>query len=221
MAFAAITGCVLTARGSDDPDQTVFPQITAQPTDQDVAEGESTTFTVEATNGELGYQWLRDGVAIEGQTNNSLTVGNVGINDVGLYSCNVSKETETVPTRAASLNVSALSGGEIFLYGTPVRSGGSSGSCPGAYAGYVNYTKSAAQGWGWAPSTNTSVHTATDTTRSDTKVQYLGKSSDKGCSQTTVSIPNPPYSTKYRFTIYFTNNVPTNAYSITLSGFDP
>ena len=107
------------------------------------------------------------------------------------------------------------------VYATPVTSSGTKGSCPGSYVGYVNYTKTVAQGWGWAPTSGTSIHTATDTTRTDTKVEYGGKLYDTGCNQTTVSVPDPTYSTKYRFAIYFTNNVPTNSYPVDLDGFNP
>ena len=56
----------------------------------------------------------------------------------------------------------------------------------------------------------------------DTKVEYLGKLGDRGCSQTTVQTPDPPVSLKYRFTIYFPSELPaTNAYPITLVGFNP
>jgi hypothetical protein len=108
---------------------------------------------------------------------------------------------------------------DIIVSAIPVVSSGSNGVCPGAYVGYVSYTKTAGQGWGWAP-TNT-VHTATDTNRSDTKVEFLGILSDSGCNQTTVSVPNPTTSPKYRFTVYFPSNVPTSSYPIQLSGFAP
>jgi hypothetical protein len=215
-----MVGLILTARGSDDAEQSEFPQITAQPTDQDVAEGTTTTFTVEASNGDLTYQWMRNGVTLEGQTNKSLIIENVGVDDVGQYSCNVSKEMETVPTRSACLNVSALFGDQIIVFGLPIICGGTQGTCPGPYAGYVAYTKSVAEGWGWAPSATNTVHSATDVTRTDTKVIYTGRSGDKGCAQTTVTVPHPTFSTKYRFAIYFTNNVPTNAYPILLEGFN-
>ncbi len=111
-------------------------------------------------------------------------------------------------------------GGPIIVFGTPILSGGGSGGgCPGNYAGYVNFTKTIAQGWGWAPDPNSTVYTATDNNRSDTNVQYLGKKGDNNCNQTTVTVPYPAYSAVYRFTIYFPDNVPTTNYPITLSGF--
>jgi hypothetical protein len=115
------------------------------------------------------------------------------------------------------------SGGPITVFGSPVVSSGGSGSCPGKYSGYVNFTKTAANGWGWAPSTNTTIHTATDTNQTITKVQALGDYGDSYCNQTTATVQNPPMSPVYRFTIYFPTNttVPTNPYPITLNGFDP
>jgi hypothetical protein len=222
LATATITGLVSLAWAADELDQAEFPQISAQPIDQDVLMGGSTALTVEATNGD-SYQWLRNGVVMEGQTNSSLILENVGINDVGYYSCAVIKGAEVIPTREASLNVYALDGGggPITVFGWPVTSSGSQGSCPGAYTGYVNYTKTVSQGWGWATDTNTTTHTASDQNRTDTKVVYTGKYGDINCNQTTVTIPDPTSSPKYRFSIYFTNNVPTNSYAITLTGFNP
>jgi hypothetical protein len=109
---------------------------------------------------------------------------------------------------------------DIVVYGAPLATSGSSESCPGAYTGYINYTL-AAPLWGWPPSTNTTVYTASDTNRTNTKIEYMGAYGDEGCGQTTVTIPYPPYSPFYRFTIYFTNDVPETNYTITLSGFNP
>jgi hypothetical protein len=234
IAFMAISGFVITASAADEVDQIQYPTITRQPVDDAIPVGSATTFSVQTTNGADGYQWTRNGVALEGQTNSTLVLENVGTNDVGYYSADVIKGSEVVPTRSASLNVYTTStsssmmlagdtgGGTITVYGAPVVSSGSSGGCPGPYAGYVNFTKTVSQGWGWAPTTNT-VHTATDGNRTDTKIVYGGKNGDPGCNQTSVTIPDPAPSTKYRFTIYFPvgSAVPTNSYSITLSGFDP
>jgi len=111
---------------------------------------------------------------------------------------------------------------DVTVFATPVTSSGSNGVCPGSYVGYVYYTKTVANGWGWAPATNTTVFTAADGGgRSDTKIVFLGKSNDTGCNQTTVMAPNPPSSTKYRFYIYFPSNVPTTNYPVVLTGFEP
>ena len=139
---------------------------------------------------------------------------------------------DAVPTRAASLDVvvpasmaapdGVLGGGPIVVFGGPKASNGTQGTCPGKYAGYINYTKTISQGWGWVPSTNTTTFTASDGGgRTDTTITYMGISYDSGCNQTSVTIPNPPYSPSYRFTIYFPKNVPTTNYPIVLTGFNP
>jgi hypothetical protein len=263
IALAAITGLVVItgnsvqAQTADDLDQTVFPTITAQPVDQVVPIGSDVVLSVQANNAD-GYQWLINGIPADGQTNNSLTIVNAGIGDVGLYSCEVFDGGEMVPTRTASVEVettagatvantttvakaktaSALTasamtssmmaagmpaGGPIVVFGAPYAGGGSQGSCPGHYAGYVYYSKPISQGGGWTPIAGNTVLTATDTNRTNTKIQYCGSYGDAGCAKTTVSIPYPPFSPVYVFAIYFTNNVPpsTNGYPIVLTGFNP
>jgi hypothetical protein len=229
VAFTAAAAFVTAGESGVYLVQPEFSQIISQPEDQLVPMGSSATFTVAATNGPLAYQWLRNGNAIDGQTNDTLIIENAQVGDVALYSCDVSKDAESVPTRAASLlvftnSIDPQTGVDpIVVFGFPVSGGGSSGTCPGSYVGYVNYTKSVTNGWGWAPDTsngNTSF-TATDTNRTNTKILYGGAYGDGGCNQTTVTVPNPPISPVYRFSIYFTNNVPTNAYAITLGGFKP
>ena len=79
-----------------------FPKIIYQPEDQMVYVGSNATFTVNAENAD-GYQWLRNGNPLNSQTNSSLTISNANIKDVGYYSCNLFKDIEVVPTRAASL----------------------------------------------------------------------------------------------------------------------
>jgi hypothetical protein len=205
-----------------------FPQIVLQPEDQMIGFGSNATFTVTALNTD-GYQWLFNGNSLDGQTNNSLIITNCGLANVGYYSCNLFKVIQVVPTRSASLmvytnSINPQSGVDpVVVFGFPVSGKGTQGSCPGKYAGYINYTKSATNGWGWAPDTSNgnTVFTASDTNRVNTKIEYVGEYGDNACNQTTVTVPNPPISPVYEFTIFFTNNVPTNAYAITLDGFLP
>lgn len=231
IALTAVTGLLVIAgniahaQTTDALDQSEFPTIMAQPVDQCVPLGSNATFTVQAINGD-SYQWQSSGVDIEGQTNSTLTLENVGVSDAGFYSCNVSQSGgDPVPTRAASLDVvtpAAVGGDPIVVSGGPVVSNGTQGTCPGKYAGYVNYTKTVSQGWGWTPSTNTTIFTAADGGgRTDTSVVYVGRNLDSGCNKTSVTIPNPPYSPSYRFSIYFPKNVPTTNYPIILTGFNP
>jgi len=208
--------------------QSDFPKIIYQPEDQMVNVGSNATFTVTAQNAD-GYQWLHNGNLITDQTNTSLTITNCGVNDVGYYSCNVFKNIETVPTRSASLmiytsSIDPQTGVDpVVVFGLPLLGSGGSGTCPGKYAGYINFTKTSQQGWGWAPDTsNGNTHfIASDTNRPDTKIQYFGAYGDNGCGQTGIAVASPAMSPVYRFTIYFPNNVPTNAYNITLDGFKP
>ena len=208
--------------------QPEFPKIFWQPEDQLAPMRTNATFIVKATNAD-GYQWLRNGKPVTGASNNSLTITNTGVNDVGYYSCEVFKGPEGVPTRAASLMVFTSSidpdtgVDPVTVFGLPLLGGGSQGTCPGPFVGYVNYTKTLQQGWGWAPDTTNgnTVFTAVDTNRMDTKILYVGAYGDNSCNQTSVTVPYPTYSPLYRFAIYFTNNVPTNAYAITLNGFKP
>ena len=208
--------------------QPQYPFIIYQPDDQFVPFGSNATFSVTALNAN-GYQWLCNGNVLPNGTNNTLVIQNAGIQNVGYYSCDVIKGMESIPTRSASLQVytnwiDPQTGVDpMVVYSFPYPGGGSGGSCPGAYVGYVNYTKPYTNGWGWSPDTTNgnTVFTATDTNSTSTKVQYVGEYGDIGCNQTTVTIPNPPFSPAYRFTIYFTNAAPTNPYPITLSGFNP
>jgi hypothetical protein len=247
IALAAMAGFILTAKAQDTVDQSQYPVILEQPVDQCLPIGSTVTFSVTATNTDT-YQWYKNNAALDGQTNSSLVLSNVSTNDVAYYSVSVIKDSEGVPSRMACLNVyisSAASksvrslasgtslktsmttmstdlgsGGPIVVFGPPVVSSGNSSGCPGSYSGYVNYVKTVSQGWGWAPTAGATTLMATDANRDDTKVQYMGKSGDPGCGQTSVTIPYPAFSAKYRFTIFFTSNVPTNAYPITLTGFD-
>jgi len=246
--WIAIAGRIAHAQMSDpllnDPvDQSEFPQVIAQPIDQAVPLGSNVVLWVQAINAD-GFQWLRNGVPLDGQTNCIFAIQNVGIGDVGLYSCQVFNGDQAVPTRTASLEAVAggndatalnttasanlvtasgtLGGGPITVFGTPILSNGHKNTCPGPYTGYVAYTKTPSQGWGWAPVSGATVLTAADGSgRTNTKIEYVGAYGDNGCAQTTVTIPIPAYSPVYRFTIYFTNNVPTNAFPIVLTGFNP
>jgi len=211
------------------------PKIIAEPEDELVGAGTEASLVVQANYGEH-YQWFRNGAAIPGATKSILSFAKIDIKDAGNYSCNISGGEKTVSTRMASVMVyvrqhamstasgastTPMDGGPITVYASPVLSGGTMGSCPGAYAGYVNFRKTNAQGWGYGPSAVTP-HTASDDTgRTDTIVQYTGKNGDIGCDGTSVLVPDPTYSTAYRFTIFFPSNVPTTNYPITLSGFNP
>jgi hypothetical protein len=220
-AFTAFAVLLLAYGSGLWPHKALAQDSAVGPIDQLVELGGTAAFSVDAVSG-ASYQWLRNGVPIAGQTSSVLTLENLQIEDAGFYSCNLSTNDTATASPAASLMVYTLSpDGFIVVYAAPIVGSGGSGTCPGPYIGYVTYTKTVQQGWGWTPETNTTVFTASDTTRTNTKVEYGGNYGDSGCNKTSVTIPNPPASTLYRFAIYFTNNVPTTNYPITLVGFNP
>ena len=208
--------------------QQQYPFIILQPNDQYVPFGSNAIFSVTAENAD-GYQWLRNGNMMPNATNSTLIIEKARIQDVSLYSCEVYKGVESIPTRSASLEVYTNSidpqtgVDPVVVYSFPYPNGGSQSPCPGSYVGYVAFTLPYTNGWGWSPDTTNgnTVFTATDNNRTNTKVQYNGQYLDYGCNQTTVTVPYPALSPQYQFIIFFTNNVPTNAYPITLSGFYP
>jgi hypothetical protein len=220
LALLAGVGAHSSQRAASPNSPPDSPWITRQPEDQAIWRGSNVTFAVSSNNGER-FQWLRNGVALEGQTNSTLNLMDVKLSDVGLYSCRIIKGMETVSTRSATLNMLDGGGGTITIFGAPqLGSGGQGSDCPGPYVGYVNFIKPALQGWGWAPTVGASMHSATDPNRTDTHLIYSGRFGDFNCGATTVVV-DPVISPKYRFAVFFPSDVPTGTYSIVLTGFDP
>ena len=90
------------------------PLITASPTSRSVVAGSSTTFGVTATgSGTLGYQWRKDGSAISGATSSSLTLSAVSSSDAGSYDVIVSNSIGSATSAAATLSVTASTGGTL------------------------------------------------------------------------------------------------------------
>lgn len=94
--------------------------------------------------------------------------------------------------------------------------------CPGSYIAYAVYIKSAPT-FGWNPDTNNfTLFTATSTgANTNVVVQFSGKKLDSGCNSNSVIIPNPPYSTAYRFAVYFKSGTVSTNNPLTLHGFLP
>ena len=159
---------------------------------------------------------------LSGETNSTLSIASAQHTDVGFYRARI-KGSKEVTSAAASLQVFTTSGTLMTLFGGPVMSSGTGSTpCPSGYVGYVNYKKSLPD-WGWVPTQGVATYIAADgTTRSDTKLEMSGSSGDHPCNQTPDTVAGPLRSAKYRFTIYFPNNVPsTNQYPIKLTGFNP
>ncbi len=84
------------------------PEIVRQPEDQVVLVGGTAEFRVEAAGAlPLGYQWRKDGVGLVGQTQSTLTLGDVQLVDAGYYSVVVSNAggaiTSSPPARLTVL----------------------------------------------------------------------------------------------------------------------
>ncbi len=85
----------------------VAPAITVQPADASVLSGRSVRFTVAATGtAPLAYQWLRNGVAIDGATAPSHDTPALPFTDDGVvYSVRVSNAAGSATSRSALLRV--------------------------------------------------------------------------------------------------------------------
>ncbi len=85
----------------------VAPAITAQPADASVLSGRSVRFTVAATGtAPLAYQWLRNGVAIDGATQADYDTPVLPYTDNGVvYSVRVSNVAGSATSRSALLRV--------------------------------------------------------------------------------------------------------------------
>ncbi len=88
------------------------PGITMQPVDQAVLDGDTTTFSVQATGGvPLFYQWqqngtnVMDGGDLAGTATANLTVSNVSPADVGSYSVVITNLAGTVSSSNAMLSI--------------------------------------------------------------------------------------------------------------------
>jgi len=128
-----------------------------------------------------------------GQTNSVLTITNVQIADAGYISCLVATPRQIEETSSASL--------EVFTAAPTARCARSrwlSQHCclrradrqhwkprhmPGEIQRLCQLYLFPTNFWGWTPSTNTTVYTATDTSRTNTKVEYVGGYGDSGCAK--------------------------------------
>jgi autotransporter-associated beta strand protein len=85
------------------------PVIAAQPQSLTVLMGGMAIFSVAVNNSPgLGYQWFKDGVAIEGATGSSLTILNAQAADIGSYTIVVSNGAGSVTSDAARLSIAAV-----------------------------------------------------------------------------------------------------------------
>jgi len=100
--IAAIYGAGIAGKCTDQQP----PHVVIQPEPETVAQGGTATFSVVATGTEpFSYQWRRDGVNLEGQTNATLTLLNVQPADSGSFDVVVSNALGSATSSAAALAV--------------------------------------------------------------------------------------------------------------------
>jgi sugar lactone lactonase YvrE len=112
------------------------PAITAQPANQTVIAGSTTTLSVTATgNPAVTYQWRKDGVNLSGATSNALSLSNVTSANAGSYTCVITNTVGSITSNSATLTVnpsSALANlsvrttmatGQTLIVGAVVRGG--------------------------------------------------------------------------------------------------
>ena len=87
------------------------PAITVQPANTSKAYGESVTLSVTATGSSLTYEWYKDGTAISGETNATLTISDFQESDKGDYHVVIENAYGTVTSDTATLSQSTGGGG--------------------------------------------------------------------------------------------------------------
>ena len=102
-----------------------IPSIDTQPSDLQVDEGDSATFSTSASgNGSISYQWFRDNQAIKGATSSSLAITKAHSDDIGRYFCRITNEAGATDTDAADLIV-ALTPSLQYTLTTQISGNGS------------------------------------------------------------------------------------------------
>lgn len=114
------------------------PSFTTQPASATAIHGSSATFTAVATGtGTISYQWKKDGTAISGATNSSLTLTNVQSTDAGTYTIIASDSVGsasslpavlTVTTGSAPYIITSPTGGSVAVGGNITLTGAAGGS---------------------------------------------------------------------------------------------
>ena len=108
------------------------PGITTQPANATVAVGAATTVRVAASgSAPLSYQWYKNGTAIPGATNATLSFASAQTSDAGSYAVIVTNAAGTIVSSAGTLTVTAATTGG----GGAVGGGGSSGGGGGSVGG--------------------------------------------------------------------------------------
>src|SRR5690606_38307337 len=84
--------------------------------------GDDVTLSVTATgDGELSYQWEKDGVAIDGATDATFVITDAQVDDSGTYTVVVTNDSGSVESAGAVITISGDGAGESRLLNLSVR----------------------------------------------------------------------------------------------------
>lgn len=84
------------------------PSITVQPISLSIMAGASASFSVVVSGtSPFTYQWRKDGIAINGATSTSYTIGSASINDAANYTVVISNSAGSVTSNAVALSVAS------------------------------------------------------------------------------------------------------------------
>ena len=92
--------------------------ITARPLSQNVAPGQSATFTVAASGSGLTYQWLKNGGTIAGATTPAYTIASAQTGDAGTYTVRIVSGGAS-ETATAKLTVGGVAGSGVTITTQP------------------------------------------------------------------------------------------------------
>lgn len=105
VASCVLAGCYLSIGFDSDPDDEPL-EITQQPQSLVVTAGQTATFFVGASGGELAFQWHRNGIAIAGATGSSHTTPPTALADDGtLFTVRVCNDLVCITSSPALLTV--------------------------------------------------------------------------------------------------------------------
>lgn len=121
------------------------PVITRSPSSLSLKEGAPASFSVQASGGQLGYQWFYNGNALAGDTDPSLVLTSAQISDAGSYTVWVTNVAGTATSSIAVLSVQQYPffnvqpvAPTVAEYGAFTLSGAAGGSAPISYSWYRN-----------------------------------------------------------------------------------
>jgi hypothetical protein len=100
-----VDGNKFTSQSSKVTVNAVSPEITTQPNNVSVYTGGNATMRVMVKGAGHSYQWKKDGVAIQGEIKNTLSLNDIILSDAGDYTVSVTNSVGTVTSRSARLRV--------------------------------------------------------------------------------------------------------------------